>query len=152
MKVSQKITAVPLLLLITILAGCSHKAEPINFGKDSCAECKMTIVDPRFGGEIVTKKGKIYKFDDAHCVAVFMENRRVEMGNIHKTYFVDFNTKNKEFIKVNEAEFVVSSKLNSPMGGNAAAFRNKQEAEKQSAALEGSKVTNWATLYNILIK
>lgn len=152
MNVSKKITAVPILLLfIATLAGCSHKAEPINFGKDNCAECKMTIMDPRFGAEIVTKKGKIYKFDDTHCVAVFMERRAVEMSSIHKTYFVDFN-KSSEFIKVDQAEFVVSSKLKSPMGGNAAAFRNKAEAEKLSATLEGSKTTNWATLYNILIK
>jgi copper chaperone NosL len=38
------------------------------------------------------------------------------------------------------------------MGGNAAAFRSKAEAEKQSAEIAGSKVTNWATLYNILVK
>src|SRR5688572_16019705 len=111
----------------------------------------MTIMDPKFGAEIVTKKGKIYKFDDVHCVATFMERRGVEMSNIHHTLFVDYNNSD-EFIKVKSAEFVVSSQLKSPMGGNAAAFKNKIEAEKLAAKLEGSKVTNWATLYNILIK
>jgi copper chaperone NosL len=55
-------------------------------------------------------------------------------------------------VKVKSAEFVVSSQLKSPMGGNAAAFKNTTEANKKLAELEGSKVTNWATLYNILIK
>ena len=121
------------------------------FGKDSCAECKMTIVDPKFGGEIVTHKGKVYKFDDVHCVATFMERRGVEMGAIDHTLFVDYNN-SAEFINVKDAEFVVSSYLKSPMGGKAAAFKNKAEAEKKSAELEGSKITDWATLYNILIK
>ena len=92
----------------------------------------------------------MYKFDDAHCVAVFLERRGVELNNIHQTLFLDYN--DGEFVKVRSAEFVVSSQLKSPMGGNAAAFKNAGEAKKKSAELEGSKVTNWATLYNILVK
>ena len=45
-------------LLYYPIAGCNPKPEKITFGKDNCAECKMTIMDPKFGGEIVTKKGK----------------------------------------------------------------------------------------------
>ena len=139
-----------IVLAAMMMAGCSHKPEKLIVGKDNCAECKMTIMDPKFGAEIVTKKGKIYKFDDAHCIAVFLERRGVELNNIRHTLFVDYN--DGEFVKVKAAEFVVSSQLKSPMGGNAAAFKNAAEARKRSAELEGSKVTNWATLYNILIK
>lgn len=139
------------IIAMLLLAGCNPKAEKIAVGKDNCAECKMTIMDPKFGGEIVTKKGKVYKFDDAHCVATFMERRAVEMSEIHQTLFTDYNNDN-EFIKVNSAEFVVSSELKTPMGGNAAAFKNETEANKKAEEIEGSKVTNWATLYNILIK
>ncbi|MGZ5220927.1 MAG: nitrous oxide reductase accessory protein NosL [Chitinophagaceae bacterium] len=152
MTQQKKVASVPVAIIaLLLLAGCTPKAEKIAFGKDNCAECKMTIMDPKFGGEIVTKKGKVYKFDDAHCVAVFLERRGVELNNIHQTLFTDYNDSN-EFIKVKSAEFVVSSKLKSPMGGNAAAFKNKTEADKKAAEIEGSKVTNWATLYNILIK
>jgi copper chaperone NosL len=110
----------------------------------------MTIVEPKFGAEIVTKKGKVYKFDDTHCIAVFLERRGVELSNIYKTLFVPYN--GGEFIEVSSAEFVVSSQLKSPMGGNAAAFKNAAEAEKVSAQIPGSKTTNWATLYNILVR
>ena len=134
-----------------LLAGCNPKAEKINLGKDQCAECKMTIADPKFGAEIVTKKGKVYKFDDTHCIAVFLERRGVELSSIHQTLFVQYDAPG-EFIDVKSAEFVVSSQFKSPMGGNAAAFKGVAEARKKSADIEGSKVTNWATLYNILIK
>ena len=110
----------------------------------------MTIVDPKFGAEIVTKKGKVYKFDDTHCIAAFLERRAVELGNIHRTLFIDYNS--GEFIKARSAEFVVSSQFKSPMGGNAAAFKAKNDAEKKASEIDGSKVTNWASLYNILIK
>ncbi len=135
-----------------IVASCGRKKpEPIAYGKDSCSECKMTIIDPKFGGEIISKKGKIFKFDDTHCIAKFMERRGIEMNRIHKTLFVNYNKPN-EWLEVEKAEFVVSSLFKSPMGGNAAAFSSKAEAESKSSELAGSKITSWATLYNILIK
>jgi len=132
------------------ITACNPKPEKINFGKDNCAECKMTIIDPNFGAEIVTKKGKVYKFDDTHCIAAFLERRGVELSNIYHVFFVVYNG-NNELVDVDSAEFVVSSRLKSPMGG-AAAFKNLSDANRKSAELEGSRVTNWATLYNILVK
>ena len=145
-KLSTSIAFIAFLLM-----GCNPKAEKINLGKDQCAECKMTIADSKFGAEIVTKKGKVYKFDDTHCIAVFLERRGVELNSIHQTLFVQYDAPG-EFIDVRSAEFVVSSQFKSPMGGNAAAFKSVAEARKKSADIEGSRVTNWATLYNILIK
>jgi copper chaperone NosL len=138
-------------LCCLVLASCTPKAEKFVIGKDACAECKMTIMDPKFGGEIVTKKGKVYKFDDAHCMAKFMQRRGVEMDDIHQTLFIDY-TGGTEFINVKQAEFVVSSTFKSPMGSNAAAFATKAAANNKASQIEGSKTTNWATLYNILVK
>jgi copper chaperone NosL len=143
--------SVAVAILIVFITGCNPKPEPINIGKDACVECKMTIMDPKFGGEIVTKKGKVYKFDDTHCIAAFFKRRGVEMSNIHSTLFLHYNGSG-QFVSVKDVEFVVSRKLKSPMNGNAAAFSNKAEAERVSSTIEGSKSTNWATLYNILIK
>lgn len=148
---THKIPAALLIISVIFATGCNPKAEKINYGKDTCGECKMTIMDPKFGAEIVTKKGKIYKFDDVHCLALFMERRAVSLDNISQTLFVDYDG-GEEFIKVKSAEFVVSSQFKSPMGGNAAAFKNEAAAKKKSAELPGSKTTNWATLYNILVK
>ena len=134
-----------------LITGCTPKAEKIQVGKDACAECKMTVMDPKFGGEIVSKKGKVFKFDDAHCMAKFLGKRGIELSDIHQTLFVNYDG-GDEFVNVTQAEFVVSSSFKSPMGSNAAAFVNVAEAEKKSKAIPGSKVTNWATLYNILVK
>jgi copper chaperone NosL len=143
--------AVAALLICLTMTSCTPQAEKIVYGKDNCAECKMTIMDPKFGGEIVTTKGKVFKFDDAHCIAVFLERRGVELSDIHETLFAQYEAPH-DFVKVQQAEFVVSSTFKSPMGGNAAAFKNKSTAEAKSKEISGSKSTNWATLYNILIK
>jgi copper chaperone NosL len=149
--VVMKPTKLAFTLLLVILTSCKPEAEKIIVGKDVCAECKMTVADPKFGGEIVTKKGKVYKFDDVQCIAKFLHHRGVELSDIDQTLFVNYNDPSR-FIKVGAAEFVVSSLIRSPMGGNAIAFPDKQSAVKKSVDYEGSKVTNWSTLYNILVK
>ena len=151
MASSKNVSVAAAIFACLFFAGCTPEPEPIAYGKDNCEECKMTIMDPKFGGEIVSKKGKVYKFDDARCIGKFMDRRGIELSEIHQTLFTNY-TGNHEFIKVNDAYFVVGSQLKSPMGGNAAAFKNKAEATKKAEEIEGSKVTNWATLYNILIK
>jgi copper chaperone NosL len=148
---NKKYVSIVAIFAVVVFAGCKVEPERIVPGKDVCADCKMAIVDPKFGGEIITKKGKVYKFDDTHCIASFLKQRTVELDDVQQTLFANYN-KPDEFINVTAAEFVVSSQLASPMGGNAAAFPDKTLAAQQSAQIEGSKTTNWATLYNILVK
>jgi copper chaperone NosL len=150
LKMNQYAIVASIVMMFN-LAGCTPQSEKIEVGKDICAECKMTIADPKFGGEVVTQKGKVYKFDDPHCIAAFLNRRGVELSDIHQTLFVNYENSG-QLIDVKSAEFVISSQLKTPMGGNAAAFDSKDAAEKKSAELEGSKTTNWATLYNILIQ
>jgi copper chaperone NosL len=149
--INRSVPTISALATVILLYGCTPEAEPIITGKDNCAECKMTIADPKFGAEIVTKKGRIYKFDDVRCVAAYLNKRSVALSDIHQTLFVNYE-KPGELVDVRHAEFVLSSQLKSPMNGNAAAFNGKASAEKRSAEIDGSKVTNWATLYNILVK
>jgi copper chaperone NosL len=134
--------------MCVLLLSCSAKPEPIAYGKDNCDDCRMTIVDPKFGGEIVTKKGRVYKFDDVHCLANFLKDRKVALDNISSTLFTDYSGGNI-FLDTKAAVFVVGSQLKSPMGSNAAAFDNRAAAEKKAAEING-KVTEWATLYNII--
>lgn len=140
-----------MIISMAFLAGCHPGAEKIIPGKDNCAECKMSITDARFGGEIVTKKGKVYKFDDLHCLAAFLKNRREELTSIEQTLAVNYN-KPEEFIPVSSAQMVVSSLLKTPMGGHAAAFKTEADAVSLMNELPGSRMADWPTLYNVLIK
>ncbi|MBK6827600.1 MAG: hypothetical protein IPG86_12340, partial [Chitinophagaceae bacterium] len=80
-----------LLLPAIILLSCSTKPEPFKPGTDNCHFCKMGITDTRFGGELITKKGKMYKFDDLICLARFLNQGGETADNISKTYTVLFD-------------------------------------------------------------
>lgn len=136
--------------LLLFFSSCSVKPEPINYGKDFCDFCKMGIADPKFGGEIVTKKGKIYKFDDLHCLSGFLKSGIIEDKKISQKLVVDFQKQNG-FIDVNKAFFLISPALRTPMGGHAAAFTSQEEAKKFTVN-DQDKITNWDDLYNTLNK
>ena len=57
-----------LLSLALLVASCAPKAEPIDYGKEECAFCKMTIVSPQFASEVVTQKSKAFKYDAVECM------------------------------------------------------------------------------------
>lgn len=56
-----------LIAAVSVLAFMScQQSGPKDFllGSDQCDNCKMTITDIKYGTELITEKGKVYKFDD----------------------------------------------------------------------------------------
>jgi copper chaperone NosL len=105
-------------------------------------------MNPKFGGEIITKKGRTYKFDDAHCVVNFIKAGNVKEADIAQTVFINYQQENT-FLDAKTAQFVVSEQLKSPMNSNAAAFASKQAAEQTAKETAGT-VKSWNDLYQYL--
>lgn len=149
-KTSMKRTVIPAaaVLLAFTINSCSTKPEPFNYGKDNCDECHMTIMDPHFGGQVITKKGKTYKFDDAHCLVKFLKAGTVKEDDIAKTVFLDYNTENS-FLDVKKATFVTADVLKSPMNSNTAAFATNEAATEKAATTNGT-TSDWQTIYGKL--
>jgi copper chaperone NosL len=132
-----------LIALSIIAISCSPKTEPFNYGKDNCYFCKMGIVDPKYGGEVVTKKSKVYKFDDLVCMVRFLQSGTLTENEIAKKVIINFvqkdsfGEKENGFLDVSKAVFWASPELRSPMGSNAAAFESQQAAEKAKAGKDG---------------
>jgi copper chaperone NosL len=133
-------------LLVFFISSCSNKPQPFNYGKDICDNCKMTIIDPKFGGEIITKKGKIYKFDDAACMIHFLKSGSVKEDDISQKLVINFQQQN-DFIDVNNAFLLISAELKTPMGGNAAAFASQEEALKLKNTAAG-EIMRWNDVLN----
>lgn len=136
-------TTLPILIigLLTLsLSGCSTDPQPIRIGQDNCDFCKMTISDNRFGAEIVTKKSKVYKFDDEHCIIGFLNSKKLPGEEIAGIYFTDFSSPHN-LIKVEQAHFLQSPLLKSPMNGNIAAFNNEDSLEKVFTQFNGNKIS-----------
>jgi len=132
--------------MLVFLASCSNNPEPFVYGKDVCHSCKMGIADPKFGAEVVSKKGKVYKFDDVKCLVSFLKSGEITEKDISQKLVINFQKQN-DFIDVSKAFFLVSPELKSPMGGNAAAFTAKQEAEKIKTNIQGHVIL-WVEIYN----
>ena len=103
----------------------------------------MTISDPRFGAELITKKGKLFKFDDVHCLLSFLQkNGQAQMQEI---YFVDFND-DHHFIPSKDALFLKSEELRTPMAGNIAAFLHPDSLQSAMQLYKGS-ILHWNEIF-----
>ena len=128
------------LVVIGSLISCDVGPQKIRIGEDVCSFCRMSIADNRFGAEIVTKKGKIYKFDDTHCLTGFIKANTINNQEIKNTYLVDFNEPH-ELIEASQVLLLKSSQLRSPMGGNIAAFSSQNQLNIATVKLSGVQVT-----------
>jgi len=130
--------------LIFALISCSSGPQPIQLGKDACSFCKMSIADKHFGAEIVTKKGKVYKFDDMHCILGFMKSNTINNKDIKETWLINFDEPHN-FISAEKAFLLKSSDLHSPMGGNIANFSDENQLKKAAKKFSGEQLS-WNTL------
>lgn len=139
--------AIMLLILVGSVSGCNAGPEPIRYGKEECSDCKMIISDQRFGAEIVTRKGKVLKFDDVGCMSSFMKRGGVPQDEIKLRVVSDFNRPNK-FIPFEQAIFLESDRLKSPMNSNRAAFATEEELQKTHKEIGGGRYGRWSELAN----
>jgi copper chaperone NosL len=140
----KAIGAAPLLALLLSFSSCSSGPVPIQVGRDNCDFCKMGIADARFGAEVVSKKGKAWKFDDVHCLIAFLKEGSLKTADIKDVYFVRFDG-GHELIPSAKAPLLQSEALHSPMGGNVAAFNDKSTLDN-SAQQMGGKEISWNEL------
>ncbi len=140
----NKITLAVFALLAVAFASCNQGPKPITLGKDACDFCKMSIADQRFGAEIITKKGKVYKFDDMHCVLGFMKANTINNNDIKSTWLVNFDEPHN-FIEAEKAFLLKSDELHSPMGGNIASFENENKLKETGQKIKGETIT-WESL------
>jgi copper chaperone NosL len=99
----------------------------------------MTILDQRFGGEVITKKGKVYRFDDIHCIASFLRSGYLGKTDLAGIDLLDYATP-KKFVPANESFLLQSTVLHSPMGGNTAAFTSEANREQCKQQVNGTNL------------
>ncbi len=130
--------------LLFIIVSCNPESKPIIYGEDKCEFCRMSIVDQRFGGEIVTKKGKAYKFDAVECLVNYMDER---IEDESKLKFILTNTYDHpgELINASECAYLKSENMPSPMGMFLNPFKELTEATKLQNENTGT-IFNWKEL------
>lgn len=143
----SKVKAVPVLLAgALLLTSCTKEPRPIRYGEDVCQNCKMTIFDARFAAELVTRTGRVLTFDSIECMAGFIA---LEAPDVRSSWVTDLANPGK-LMRAEDAYFVKSSAIASPMGGHLAAFasevmRDKAILEKGGDALTWREIVAMAT-------
>ncbi|MGZ5253505.1 MAG: nitrous oxide reductase accessory protein NosL [Flavitalea sp.] len=132
-----------LLLIPLFLTSCSSGPRPIKVGEDACTFCKMTVTDKKFGAELVTDKGKVFVYDDLHCLAEYVkQNPDLTNSDYYVTSF-----ESGDLIKSDKAVYLKSELLKSPMGSNIAAFSSAESMNKFSGNYPG-EVIQWNKVMN----
>lgn len=144
-KVAGNLAAIALLFGLSNLYACNTGPEPIRYGQDNCQNCKMTLTDKRFGAEIITKKGKVFKFDDLNCLVKYLQSGAEPEASIAQIVTVDFN-KTGSFIAVEKAFFLQNESIKSPMRGDVASFSTQNDLDGVKASLGGGKQLDWTAL------
>ncbi len=135
----RKIQTTSALTLLLFFAACKPQGPvPIQLNTDQCEYCKMSVSDPNFGAEVITDKGRVYKFDDLSCLVGYVnENPETAIGQ----YYVNAYGKDNELIDATGAHYVEGGSVHSPMNGNFAAFETQSEAEQAAKDLQAKPVT-----------
>ena len=135
------------IIIITLMFfSCNVSPQPIEYGSDGCHFCKMTIVDKVHAAEVVTKKGKVYKFDATECMVNFME----EFDTSEIALFLSNNYLEPEsLIDATKATFLISENIPSPMGAFLSAFKTKDDAVKTQLE-KGGDLYTWEELLSLL--
>lgn len=131
------------LIIASFLFSCSgDRPISIKINTDNCDYCKMGISDGKYGSEIITQKGRAYKFDDIAC----MVNYCKEHSDMKvKSYYVHDYTKENELIPAEKAFFISGGTIKSPMHGNIAAFSTESQSQAFGAESKGTEI-QWASI------
>lgn len=134
-------TLIAIAILLPFLS-CEVGPKPIEYGENSCHFCQMTIVDKHHAAEVVTMKGKVYKFDAIECMINFRKDFDTDEIALNlSNNFMDAG----KLIDATTATFLISENIPSPMGAYLSAFKNKEEAMKIQSE-NGGSLYDWEEL------
>ncbi|MCR9013826.1 nitrous oxide reductase accessory protein NosL [Aquiflexum gelatinilyticum] len=136
--------ALKILLISMLIWSCNAEPRPISYGKDNCHHCKMKLMDPVHGAEVVTQKGKIFIFDDVNCLMSFLESDEVNQEDIKHILVADY-TKPESLTDATVAFYLKSDKFKTPMASNIIAFSDYKTLESYKSE-HGGVYLAWGEL------
>jgi copper chaperone NosL len=98
----------------------------------------MAISQKQFAAEIISTNDNVFKFDDIGCMLNYIEKHQMK-GKIAASYVMDFEKGN--WILAEQASFVATNEIQTPMGGGYLAFHNDEEARSASNRFKGRLLT-----------
>ncbi len=132
----------PIIFSLLVLSACAVEPIPIEYGKDACTFCKMNIVDQQHAAEIVTKKGKAFKYD---CIECMLNDLKAKNEAEIELFLVNTYDSPKSLSDALKSTFLISEGISSPMGENLTAFKDIATA-KSTKDEKGGELYDWRQL------
>ena len=128
--------------LMLLLISCKASPDPIQYGMDACHYCRMTIVDKQHAAELVSQKGKSFKYDAIECMMNDLNRRKDESMAFILTS--DYSQPGK-LIDATKANYIITTSIPSPMGAFLSAFEDPKKVNELIAS-SGGDAYDWTTL------
>jgi len=109
--------------------------EPIRWGRDTCAECRMHLSQPGFAAEMRAPGGALTKYDDVGCLLRAMLQAR---AGTPEAWVEDHG--GGGFVPLLGAHLVRAASAGTPMGYGIVAFADQAAARAFAAAHAGEPV------------
>jgi copper chaperone NosL len=104
----------------------------------------MKLMDPKYGAEVVTQKGKIFIFDDVNCLMSFIESDEVSQIDLKHILIIDYDQ--PEMLSDATISFYLKSdEFKTPMASNIVAFSD-YETLKSYKSKHGGVYLAWGEL------
>ncbi len=127
-------------IITALLVSCNVSPQQIEYGTDACHYCNMTIVDRQHASQLVTTKGKAFKYDAIECMIHSLQEDMKDT-EIAMYLVADFNQPG-QLMDATMASYLVSDQISSPMGANLSAFENENFSQKAKEKFTG-KLYSW---------
>ena len=126
----KKIILFLFLLVLLLLAACQSQIDlsqppEIRFGEEVCTECGMIISEPRYAAAYYTTQGDARRFDDIGGMFTYQAEHQEDVA---QSWVHDFDT--EELVKADQAFYVISDQLHTPMGFGVIAFSEQDRAQR----------------------
>jgi len=136
------ISYILLVVLVVGFSACNNGPQPISYSQDACDFCRMTIVDKQHAAQIVTEKGRNYKYDAIECmVNDLKEWDHPAADQILVTDYANPGT----LTNAKSVQYLISKNMPSPMGEFLSAFESPSELNKAQEQ-SGGETFNWEEL------
>ncbi|HSE18723.1 MAG TPA: nitrous oxide reductase accessory protein NosL [Pyrinomonadaceae bacterium] len=137
MKLSPAILVAFSIAMMFVLASCqSATLEPVLIeANDMCAFCRMSISEKQYAAESIDRDGEVSKFDDIGCMANFRKQKKDDTS-AGATFVMDFER--REWLKGEDAFYVRSPELKTPMSGGVVAFKDESNARAAAGKYHGT--------------
>jgi copper chaperone NosL len=133
--------ALGVLMLASVGGSCQAGPRDIRYRQDTCARCRMFVMDERYGAELVTKRGKVLTFDSAECLAAHTLESPKDAKEA-QALLVTHHARPRQLATAEGSVYLKSTDLPSPMGLGLTACADTAEAVALRARHSG-ELLSW---------